>query len=80
MDTKREITPPSRNHESPDDGRDQPRPALVDKRTAASFLGGLSIRTVDNLIARGELHPVKILRRRMIRVSELVALARRGTK
>lgn len=54
------------------------KPLLCTKREAAAFLGGICVRSVDNLIRAGALKPVKLLRRTMIRYSDLVALVRRG--
>jgi len=54
------------------------RPLLCTKREAAAFLGGICVRSVDNLIRAGALKPVQVLRRTMIRYSDLVALVRRG--
>lgn len=54
------------------------KPLLCTKREAAAFLGGVCVRTIDNLIGAGALKPVKLLRRTLIRYSDLVALVRKG--
>ena len=54
-------------------------PLLIDKPMTAQSLS-VSPRTVDNLVGRGVLKPVKIFRRTMFRYSDVVALARRGTR
>jgi excisionase family DNA binding protein len=51
-------------------------PLLSSKREAARVLG-ISIRTLETLIALGELKSVCIRRRRMIPTAELVRFARR---
>jgi hypothetical protein len=53
---------------------------LFNKEAAAEFLGGVTSRTVTNLVTRGQLKPIKIANRTMFRFRDLCALARRGTK
>ena len=51
-------------------------PLLSPKREAARALG-ISIRTLENLIALGELKSIRVGRRRLIPTAELVRFARR---
>jgi len=53
---------------------------LFDTEAAAEFLGGVTTRTVKNLVTRGQLKPTKIASRTMFRYRDLCTLARRGTK
>jgi len=50
---------------------------LFSRRAAARKLGGLSVRTVDNLVACGELHPRRVGRRVFFEGRELERFARR---
>ena len=53
---------------------------LIDVKTAAVLLGDVSPRTIWNLIARGDLKPVRVLRRVLFRRSDLEKFAARGTR
>jgi excisionase family DNA binding protein len=52
---------------------------LISKKEARELLGGISLRTVDYLIARKELETRRIGRRRLITRASLERLARRDT-
>lgn len=62
-----------------EDGRIPPN-QLFDEMAACEFLGGISPRTLLNLVNRGHLTKVKIVRRSLYRYKDLVALAKRGTE
>jgi excisionase family DNA binding protein len=49
---------------------------LVGKREACHLLGGISLRTLDYLLARGELTPVRLGRRVMFHLKTLQRFAR----
>jgi len=53
------------------------QPLVCDKKQAAYILG-ISERTIDNLVRRGHLKPVKIFRRALFKYSDLVGLVRKG--
>ena len=53
---------------------------LLDAEQACLYLGGISRRTLTNLMQRGIIKPVPILRRRFFRRVDLDRLARTGTK
>ena len=50
---------------------------LVGKREACQLLGGISPRTLDYLLARGELTPVRLGRRVMFHLEALEQFARK---
>lgn len=52
---------------------------LVDKKEACIVLGGICERTLNKLVAAGELKPTKVGRRCMFSTKTLAAFARRGT-
>lgn len=54
-------------------------PLLLSKADAAEKLG-VSIRTIENLIARCELASIPIGRRRMIPLTTLITFVRRRTR
>jgi len=54
------------------------RPLLVSVRDAAKLLA-ISERTVLRLISQGDLASIKVRRRRMVKMSGLIALAENGT-
>jgi hypothetical protein len=56
----------------------QTSPLLVNKAQAAQMLS-ISIRLLEALAARGEIMLVRLNRRALVRVSDLTALARRGS-
>lgn len=53
-------------------------PLLVSRNDARYYLGGICLKTVENLIKAGKLPTVKVRRRTMIPYHALVKLARRG--
>ncbi len=52
---------------------------LCSKREAAQVLGGISVRTVENMIAKKIIAAVKIGRRRMVVVASLTQLVKHDT-
>lgn len=54
------------------------RPAFKSKKQAAQYLGGVSERTVERMVKDGQLHPVKIRGRVMLKVAELDAIGQPG--
>ena len=50
---------------------------LLDRKTTASVLGGISLRTLDGLVASGELKPTRVGRRVLFRRADLERFARR---
>jgi len=55
-------------------------PPLMDAEQACLYLGGISRRTLTNLVQRGEVKTVPLFRRRLFRRVDLDRLARLGTK
>ena len=55
-------------------------PPLLDAVQACRYLGGISRRTLTNLVQRGELKTVAVFRRRFFRRIDLDRLVRSGTK
>jgi len=55
-------------------------PPLLDAEQSCLYLGGISRRTLTNLIERGEIGTVRLFRRTMFRRVDLDRLARVGTK
>ena len=55
------------------------KPELMTKKEAAEFLG-VSVKTIERLIASGKLQAVKILRSVRIRVSDLKVICELGAK
>jgi excisionase family DNA binding protein len=55
-------------------------PPLLDAQQACVYLGGISRRTLTNLVDRGEIPTVRVFRRLFFRRSDLDRLARAGTK
>lgn len=55
-------------------------PPMLDARQACRYLGGISRRTLTNLVQRGEIKSVPILRRRFFRRADLDRLVKYGTR
>ena len=53
---------------------------LYSRRDAARILGGISARTVDKLVRRGDLQSTKVGDRPMFHRDELNRVARHGTR
>ena len=53
---------------------------LVDRKRAGELLGGVSLSTVERLISAGELTPIRLGRRVMLRRSELQSFVDRLAK
>lgn len=53
---------------------------LFSRRDAARILGGISARTVDKLVRRGDLQSTKVGDRPMFHRDELNRIARNGTR
>lgn len=53
---------------------------LVDRQAAAQILGGVSMSTLERLIRAGDLTPIRLGRRVMLRRSELFELVERLAK
>jgi excisionase family DNA binding protein len=51
---------------------------LVSKKQTADVLG-CSVRTIENLIAQGQLKSIRLGKRRMIPYSEVMRIAKQGT-
>ena len=60
--------------------RTERRNKLLNSKTEAAFVLGVSPRTMDNLIARKLVRSVKIGGRRLIHEQEIQRLARSGTE
>jgi excisionase family DNA binding protein len=54
-------------------------PPLLDAPQACRYLGGISRRTLTNLVQRGELKTVAVFRRRFFRRADLDRLVKVGT-
>jgi excisionase family DNA binding protein len=55
-------------------------PPVLNAQQACTYLGGISRRTLTNLVDRGELTSVRVFRRLLFRRTDLDRLARLGTR
>jgi hypothetical protein len=52
------------------------KPILVSKKEAIELLGGISMRTLDYMIARGDVRTVRLGKRRLVLRSEIDRIVR----